>query len=292
MSKEKVTPESLRAAAKKARARSEQSDDKPADQRLSGTQESGHGHYESDWSFYTREGREKLGVAFDTAVKGLNFLRRAYETSAYVWQNYAGPVAKVLNPPLKFAGRQYGKLWNRFSYTKDENGERNVFSPKRAAAVAVCSVAAAAFTVNNWFFIPAAKDMAMDTYLYTTQKQMEIYLNSPTLLETGVYEVSGCTNYPCKDEDSIYFHIRDNVWKDLEYLINFGHFQYPEDVAGVMTGEANKCTIEFAGSTWKAGQRAADLRAKLLDAECTPVSVGQIKDLSSSMNLDEQVAPG
>lgn len=219
---------------------------------------------------------EEAREAVETAKRSYRFFRNAAATVAAIYDDYLKPFVGFAAPPFRWFGRRYMRVFNRVAYKKDASGARTVFSRNRAAATVVTTAVAALITVYYWFFVPTLWGVVLDTAYYFTERKMAIYLHSPERIDSGEYEVSGCLRYPCDDEDTYYFHIIDNVWMDVEYLFTRGYFHYPENTAGRLTGEANKCEARFAGSTARWGQRNLGLSTKILDLTCTPISADAV----------------
>lgn len=215
---------------------------------------------------------DEVQEAAAAAGKTYRFFKKASATASAIYNTYLKPFLGWTAPLFRWVARRYMRIFNRLAYARDANGERTAFSRNRAAATVIATAFAGIFTVYHWFFAPAVWNFGLDTFYYFTARDMEIYLHSPERIASGEYEVSGCLRYPCDDSGTYYFNIVDNTWKDLEYLFTRGYFHYPENTAGRLTGEANKCTAQFAGSTARWGQRNLGLSTKILDLTCTPIS--------------------
>ncbi len=167
-----------------------------------------------------------------------------------------------------WAWRGYKNLFNKVAHTKDENGDL-VFSKKRAAGMVLATMMAAAWTVNNG--LPLAVHTAYDGAMLLNSKEATIYLNKAQEIfpEDDIHQTSGCFQYPCTDEDTMYFRIRDNIVLDLQSWYEHGHGYYPEDVAGVIENGTNYCKIKYYGIR----NKTMGWYPYIYDAECTPVNI-------------------
>lgn len=241
----------------------------------------------------TRENVSTLNKTLKSIMAPFNraasFGKKAMEVGAQVWEDYGRHVWRPIGYVGGKAWNGYKNLFNKVSHVEDKESGQLVFSKKRAAAMVMATMVALTGAFHYNLGIPAAFEVAKDSRVLFGTEQMEVYLNRPEMIEEGVYEVTGCLDYPCSDDNTLYFRIEDNVFKDVGYLFSRGHFYDPEYVAGAMSNEANQCSVEYIGTTSRFLQRTLGWKPQVVQAECTPISIDNL-NIDTSIDIDADTA--
>lgn len=223
----------------------------------------------------------RLESSFEKAAR---FCDRTAETGKYVYQEWAKPAWHLIEPAVGGAWRGYRAAFSRIAYTRDEDGNR-VFSTKRAAAATLASVILAGSVIQ--YGIPLAVQTTYDGAMLLRTQETSIYLNKAQELDepAGVHQTSGCFSYPCGADDTMYFRMRDNIILDARNWVTRGHGYYPEDVAGAIANETNKCDITYYGVR----NKTLGWYPYITEARCTPVSFQRHGEGAGSVPVQQAV---
>lgn len=213
--------------------------------------------------------------------KAAAFYDNALSTAQYLWNDWGRPAYKIVEPVAGRIGRGYMWFFNKAAYGLDENGERTVFSKKRAAGAVVSTVLAAAMAWNAG--LPLVGQIIYDSgamittgvdYPALMQGKMQmktrvLYLTGRHLIDADskLYEVTGCNKRECDSSQTEYFRLRENVFMSMYNLAAKGELYFPEYVAAGIPQETALCVINPYGVRVK----TMEWYHHITDAQCTSI---------------------
>ncbi|MCD8563373.1 MAG: hypothetical protein LRY54_04950 [Alphaproteobacteria bacterium] len=299
---QQTAEDAIRAAANRGRS--------PVQKSLKEQADAFFGHIE--WA------RDKYEKVEGWLCRRFDQAKRIYETGKYVHKyiNYF-PLFWPFTKPLEYGWNAYKAGFTRVSYTKDENGERNVLSPKRAAAAVLVSLPLlyGAYGGYSWYYSNlggVAYDAVAINYapigkLITTghtdwgPKRGVFIFGAADEVEghPDIYKAPACVQSPCEgQENTVQFRIRDSAYLDLTRLVgslfkgdfsntDFGEFFDPAELAGTFLSGKNVCYVEFFGTRHK----TFGWYPYIMNATCEDVQDGNIDQALKNMR-DKYIPAG
>ncbi len=210
-----------------------------------------------------------------TEVK--DFFNGVAQGGKWLYNTILRPVTHYVTWPLmKIGGRKYMELFNRVSHVKNEFG-KSEFSKKRAGAMIAATVAGACSLVpvpNVPFSGEVGWSGVSALWWATTRKTETLYLhNSAGEAGKNKYTISGCSEFPCTDSDSVQFKVDDSWFHDARHFILHGTPFRPDAVAAAVPPVPNKCEVTYYGWRWRPISRTLDLWPRMLEASCVPINM-------------------
>jgi hypothetical protein len=210
-------------------------------------------------------------------------LLRTVAGARWFWSNLLVPV--VTHRWLGAAFRWYGRLWRRFVYRRDADGDPQL-SKARAGTMVVGT------GIVLWFlpaFIVGTIGFVWDvTWMATTYRSNETwYLGKSEELDyvNNVFSAQGCDSVNCSDQTSIYFRIEPSLAHHLWSLVRNRNIFFPEFVAAGIQNDVNKCHVIAYGARWKFLVRNWDLYPQILAVECVPVTENEIEAIERALRV-------
>lgn len=201
------------------------------------------------------------------------FINKSVVMGKYAWEKVGAPIWDRVSPIGRWVGRNYmDKIWNKFSYTKDENGE-DIFSKKRAGIVLTATFALAALAPT---ILSGTVNMTVDSAkMLTTMRTESVYLHSPNTHMDNTYSVKGCeTAGKCDIDDVVYYNIETSGMKNLWSLFNKGSLYVPKRIVGTISPDSNnKCEVKIYGAHYENLMEQFDVHPELLDISCEQVNL-------------------
>lgn len=173
----------------------------------------------------------------------------------WIWQKILYPIFYNMYRCYKWLSIMYINLWHK------------VVRGRMSAGLFILA------TMVMVPLTPIALWTGVNTGAYLiTGKYETIYLTSTEEInpEEDIHSVRGCESLPCREENSIYFRVKANMFTHAYAVITRGHLFYPDRVASVIAPGMNVCQVSSYGIRLKALMRGMDIYPYMLDAVCTP----------------------
>lgn len=201
------------------------------------------------------------------------FVRNSAATAATIWDDYLRPFLLWTLPLFRLLKRFYIKIYKRFAFKKDAEGERTEFCRKRSALTVVSLFGAtllglylAVFKLVPAIFLFTYDAVAINLFAY----EDSLVFSKPDWVEgePGVLSVFACRKYPCiGQDDSVEFRIRDSVYLDVLRTLTRLEPHDPGELAGAFLSEENACNFKAYGIRVK----YLHLYPYIVEATCHPI---------------------
>jgi hypothetical protein len=206
---------------------------------------------------------------------------RSVAAVQWIWANVVSPV--VTHRWLGALFRGYGRLWRRFVYRVDADGDPQ-FSKSRAGGIVIATA------VALWFlpaFLGGVAELVWDTaWMTTTYRSDETwYLGKSQELDhvNNVFSAQGCASVNCSDQTSIYFRIKPSLAHHVWSLVRNHNVFFPEFIAAGIQNDVNKCRVIAYGARWKLLVRNWDMYPQILAVTCVPVTEDEIESVERAL---------
>ena len=212
------------------------------------------------------------GQVFKSATGAIDKTTKTYQTVRYAF-NFAGQVARKLEPLARPFWNLGKKLHYKYSYSTEADGTRR-FSPKRSFFAATVLALGAYLTVTE--VVPTVAEFTYDAVAINALGGQEVvYLQTPRMVRSNplLYEVGGCDSYPCTAQNTFTYRIRDSVYLDtIEWakLRNISFF--PDQVANAIPAAGGKCTVDYWGLRWRWVRRNTNLFPYIHNISCEAIT--------------------
>jgi hypothetical protein len=202
------------------------------------------------------------------------FVKRTADTVDAIWNS---KTFTVLSFGSNWLAKKYWKgckyAFNKYAFNKD-----GVYDKKRAGAAVVGIVV-------TTLAIPSMAEFTWDTaWLVTTSRTEAIYLSNAQQIDhkENLWSISGCTELPCTDSNSVYLRVRSSLVHDFWSLVRNQSLFFPDYIAGAIPPVVNLCYVEIYGVRAKFLTRYFNLYPDLLAVEsCSPVNESKINNGSA-----------
>jgi hypothetical protein len=226
-------------------------------------------------------GRARANEALDSpdegAAPGLRELDKGVQGAGRILTALAAVAKSVwrfLEPVLGGIARAYkNRIWDRFAYAEDENGERD-FSPRRAGGVILLTV------VLTFVAVPFVRGCYLVTVdavkMAFTMRTVTVYLHTPDSHHDNSYSVKGCEKPGiCQPEDVVYYNIETSLMRHIWSLFKKGSLYVPKRIVGTISPDSdNKCVATIYGAYYEKVSQQIGIYPELLDVTCVRADAG------------------
>jgi hypothetical protein len=205
------------------------------------------------------------------AAPGVRGLRKGLQGiggSFAVLASIGAAVWRFVEPVLGGAARTYRRrIWDRFAYTEDENGVREL-SSKRAGGVILATV------VSAFIALPLIRGVCLVSIdavkMAFTMRTATVYLHTPDSHHDNSYSVKGCeTPGICHPEDVVYYNIETSLMRHLWSLFKKRSLYVPKRIVGTISPDSdNKCEVTIYGAYYEKVSQQIGIYPELLDVTC------------------------
>lgn len=196
-------------------------------------------------------------------------------TISWLYSNVLYPF--VSHPWVGAPFRFYRRLWNKFTYTTDKDGDR--FFVKKRGGVMVLVTLAFLWLLPG--IISVTAELVWDTSRMMTSYHEKdiIYLGRSQEIDpkANIFSAQGCEQIRCTDQTGFYFRIKPSLAHHIWSLWHNGNIFFPDFVTAGIQNDINKCTVTSYGSRGKLIVRNWEIYPQILAVDCVPVSESDIK---------------
>lgn len=218
--------------------------------------------------------------------KEFNLWMRFWESFSsavqFLYKYLVRPITKRIWKTARWLMTEYRDLWLNITYKKDQYGVMQ-FNRMRGGLTILGTVG-----VLYCLYGLSTIMISLPWYVLTVKHDEVLYLSNHSAVEghstsrlkiNDVYEITGCENIDCSDQDTVSFRVEASWFNEAWSLAHNYAFYYPDYVAAAVSPVVNRCTITSYGIRKKFLVRSWELHPDILQVRCVPVGLENEKSI-------------